>query len=173
MPRLLSAPSGSIPSFAHTVGGTVTFSSTGSVLAPNVTLVNPSGPIIGGWATIGSVNNTVVGNTFDWATVNGSNQIVPLATYQAADKRHPAAPTTRRGQPTPIRSLSRRVTTPSTRSSFNGSAYGMNFTNNADKLTIVSGGIFSNNALGTGNYDNKAAIPNMTFVGSPDSGQLT
>ena len=51
---------GGIPSFSHAVGGTVTFSSTGTINAPNVTLINtaiPANAIIGGWATIGTTAN--------------------------------------------------------------------------------------------------------------------
>jgi autotransporter-associated beta strand protein len=72
---------GTLASFNHTIGGTVTFSGTGTHMAPNVTLVNPTNPIIGGWATIGTLNSAT-NNTLDWATVNGGGQIVPLSTYQ-------------------------------------------------------------------------------------------
>ena len=74
---------GVTPSFSHAPGGTVTFSSTGTINAPNVTLINtaiPANAIIGGWATIGTTANP--NGPLDWATVNGSGNIVPLATYQ-------------------------------------------------------------------------------------------
>jgi fibronectin-binding autotransporter adhesin len=159
---------GSVPSFNHVIGGTVTFSNTGTIMAPNVTLVNPTNPIIGGWATIGTVSDTV-SNTFNWATVNVANQIAPLATYQPLTS---APLSTDNAQGT---ALTDTVTLAGGNNSvntlsFNGSNYGLKFTNNTDVLTIVSGGIFSNDGTGTGNYDNKTATPRMTFVGSPDSG---
>ena len=99
---------GVTPSFSHAVGGTVTFSSTGTINAPNVTLINtaiPANAIIGGWATIGTTGNAS-SNTLDWATVNGSGQVVPLASLPAADCHCPRLRTTRRGPPRPTRSRS-------------------------------------------------------------------
>src|SRR5207253_1048869 len=146
---------GTIPSFNHTIGGTATFSTTGTHIAPNVTLVNPTNPIIGGWATIGTVSSTT-NNTFDWATVNGSNQIVPLAAYQPLSATPLATDNARGSAATDTITLANTSSSVNTLS-FNGSNYGLNFTNNTDLLTVVSGGIFANNAIGTGNYDNKLA----------------
>jgi hypothetical protein len=166
---------GTIPSLNHSVGGTVTFSSTGNINVPNVTLVNPTNAIIGGYATIGTTTSTSA-NNLDWATVNGAGRIVPLATYQpltanpaATDNAQVTANTT-----TPAVTLAGSASNTYTVNTlaFNGANFAMNFTNNTDLLTIGSGGILSTNATGTGNYDNKDATPNMTFVGSPDSGVL-
>ena len=165
---------GVTPSFSHATGGTVTFSSTGTINAPNVTLTNtaiPANAIIGGWATIGTTGNAS-SNTLDWATVNGSGQVVPLASYQSLTAL-PAATDNAQGTAatgTVTLAGSAANTYAVNTLSFNGANYGLKFTNNTDVLTIGSGGIFSTNATGTGNYDKKAATPNMTFVGSPDSG---
>ncbi|HZJ15340.1 MAG TPA: autotransporter-associated beta strand repeat-containing protein, partial [Chthoniobacteraceae bacterium] len=159
---------GASPSLSHAIGGTVTFSSTGTVMAPNVTLVNPTNPIIGGWATIGTVNDLFF-NTFDWATVDGSNQVVPLAAYQPLTSAPLSTDNAQGSATTDTVTLNAGTNTVNTLS-FNGSNYGMRFTNNTDVIVIGAGGIFSTNATGNGNYDNKAATPNMTFVGSPDSG---
>lgn len=160
---------GTIASLSHTMGGTVTFSSTGTVMAPNVTLVNtsiPANAIIGGWATVGGVSSTT-SNTFNFATVSGG-QIVPLAAYQALTS---APLSTDNAQGT---AATDTVTLASSKTvntlSFSGSAYGLKFTAATDVLTIGAGGIFSNNATGTGHFDNKANITNMSFVGSADSG---
>ncbi len=80
----LTLGSAAIPSIVHNIGGTVTFSPTGTIMAPNQPLVNttvPANAIIGGFATIGTVSSPT-SNTLNFATVNGSGQIVPLASYQ-------------------------------------------------------------------------------------------
>jgi hypothetical protein len=69
---------GTIPSITRTVGGSVNFSSTGTVKLPNITLQNPTNPIVGGYATIGPMN----GSGLNWATVDGTGTVVPLASYQ-------------------------------------------------------------------------------------------
>ena len=165
---------GVTPSFSHAPGGTVTFSSTGTINAPNVTLINtaiPANAIIGGWATIGTTGNAS-SNTLDWATVNGSGQVVPLASYQPLTALPAATDNAQGTAATDTVTLAGSATNTYTVNtlSFNGSNYGLKFTNNTDVVTIGSGGIFSTNATGTGNYDNKAATLNTTFVGSPDSG---
>ena len=72
---------GTVPSFNRVTGGTVVFSNTGTIKAPNVTLEDATNPIIGGWAAIGATP-IVLNEQLDWATVNGSGNVVPLATYQ-------------------------------------------------------------------------------------------
>ena len=84
---------GVTPSFSHAAGGTVTFSSTGTINAPNVTLINttiPANAIIGGWATIGTTAN--VNGPLDWATLDGSGNVVPLAAYQPLPTTGTATP---------------------------------------------------------------------------------
>lgn len=167
---------GAAQSITHAApGGTVTFSSTGTIMAPNQPLVNtgiPANAIIGGWATIGSVKSTV-SNTLDWATVSGG-QVVPLAAYQPLTALPAATDNAQGSAATDTVTLAGSGTNSYTVNtlSFKGSNYGLKFTNNTDKITIGAGGIFCTDATGTGNYDNKAATPNMTFVGSPDSGAV-
>lgn len=67
---------GSISSFTRTTGGTVLFAvgAGSSVKAPNVTLTNG---IIGGWAVTG----TAGGTGLNFATTDGSGNIIPFAGY--------------------------------------------------------------------------------------------
>ena len=174
---------GTIASISHSVGGTVTFSSTGTVLAPNQTLVNTSVPanaIIGGFATIGTVTSTS-SNTLDWATINGSGQIVPLGAYQNLTTSPTATDNAKAdfssGQITFGQTQNATVNTLYiTGNSGAGDALNdhsqvewattdVHNVSATGRLTIVSGGIISNNAGGTGHYDNKSDIPNMGFIG--------
>jgi autotransporter-associated beta strand protein len=173
---------GTVPSFNHSMGGTVTFSNTGTVMAPNVTLVNPVNPIIGGWATIGTVNSPV-SNTLDWATVNGANQVVPLATYQilttAAAATDNAKANFSAGQVTFANAGSATInslyvtgnsgpgtsTNDASQIDFISADPTVQANRSTFRITVTSGGILCTDAGGTGHYDNKLDTPNMAFIG--------
>src|SRR5262249_43453113 len=107
-----------------------------------------------------------------WATVNGGGQIVPLSTYQPLTALPASTDNAQGTAATDTVTLAGSADNHYSVNtlSFNGSNYGLKFTNNTDVLTIGAGGIFSTNATGTGNYDNKLHTLNMTLVGAPDSG---
>ena len=67
---------GVLPSFSRSTGGTALFAvgAGSTVNAPNLTLANG---IIGGWAVTG----TAAGTGLDFATRDGSNNIVPFTSY--------------------------------------------------------------------------------------------
>jgi fibronectin-binding autotransporter adhesin len=146
-----------VPSFSRVTGGTVTFSSTGTINAANVTLADG---IIGGWATIGTTAN--VNGPLDWATVNGSGNVVPLATYQTLV----AAPlATDNSQLLAGGS----VTLATGNHTINSLSLGgtVLFATSTNTLTIASGGIISYGGTGTdvmqtGTYQ---PVGNMAFFG--------
>ncbi len=152
---------GGIPSLSHAVGGTVTFSSTGTINAPNVTLINtaiPANAIIGGWATIGTTANP--NGPLDWATVNGSGKIVPLTAYQ------PLVPTPLATDNSQLLAGGGPVTLAAGNNTINSLSLGdtLLFTNQADTLTIASGGIISYGGTGTANYQGNTYRPISNFA---------
>ena len=155
---------GVIPSFSHAPGGTVTFSSTGTINAPNVTLINtaiPANAIIGGWATIGTTANP--NGPLDWATVNGSGNIVPLVAYQ------PLVPTPLATDNAQLLAGAGPVTLAAGNNTINSLSLGdtLLFTNQGDTLTIASGGIISYGGTGTANYQGNTyrAVSNFATIG--------
>ena len=142
---------------AASPGGTVNFSpnATGSIFLPNVGLANG---IIGGWATIGAIDNS---GALDFATVNGSGKVIPLAAYAgtltagAAANVQLAAPAAMGGNQS-INSLYLTGIGAVTFASGN-------------TLTIGSGGIISNGATGTiAAANNQPAITNVATLGATD-----
>ncbi len=168
-----------IGSVVHTVGngGTINFSpSTGNIVLTNPgTLVNG---IIGGWATITNPNNTTGG--LDFATVNGSNQVVPLpaASYNTVSyATTPWAATdnvqTNETMTTTGTMLPNVSTTPVTINSLYltgnavmqfGGAYGVTGQNNG-LLIIGTGGIISSGATGSLGVANNKDLTNLAVIG--------
>ncbi len=162
-----------IGSVVHTVGngGTINYSpSTGSIVLTNPpTLVNN---IIGGWATISNPSNTTGG--LDFATVNGSNQVIPLpaASYNtvsfattpwaATDNVQTSETDTTTGttlpnSPTTINSL---YLTGNAVIQFAGALRGANNT-----LVIGSGGIISSGATGSLAVSDNKDLTNLATIG--------
>src|SRR5205814_277907 len=71
---------GSIASLNRSTGGTLNFAvgAGSNVKLPNITLVNPTNPIIGGWAVTG----TAAGNSLNFATTDASGNVISLPSYQ-------------------------------------------------------------------------------------------
>ena len=159
---------GTTPSFSRVVGGTVAFQPAAgtTIKAPNVTLVNsgvPSNAIIGGFAVIGALDNSA---PLDWATVDASNNVVPLAAYQTLTSTPLSTDNAKTvGGLTTLAAGSQTVNT-----FYSTLDSRVTTTNTGDTLVIGAGGIISQGATGTGHYDNKANITNMAFIGTQDSG---
>ena len=171
---------GTIPSLARSVGGTVDFViPAGSVVnTPNVTVSNG---IIAGWAVVGSYG----GSGINWATTDGSQNIVPFSSYQTFSTASAATDNAKynatgntsinltanltvnslylTGGSTPVTGI---TATGGTKTYYNGITFGNGVSAGSTVLlTIGSGGIISSGATGVGHYNNKADTPNMAFIG--------
>ena len=159
-----SAPATSGNVAAH-AGGTVNFSvgSGAAINLPNVTLNNG---IIGGWATVGKLDNT---GALDFATVDGGGNVTPLSTY---------ATTLGLGATSNVQ-LNSTVTgtTQAINSLYLTGGGNISFGTSNQLITIASGGIISNGATSAVvAANNQPAIPNCAsigIIGGAASGSLT
>lgn len=157
----LTFGSGALQSFNRSAGSSVNFSSTGTIKAPLVTLTNG---IIGGWATIGNPDSNSGANILDFATVDGSGNIVSLATYALNDFTLATNNVKVDGTGAPIQlaadtTINSLYLTGGARIGFGG--------NGTRLLTIGTGGIISNAATVTLGAQNQPDITTAAVIGNP------
>ena len=162
LPSLSRTTAGASGNNAPAPGGTVNFSptSTGTINLANISLTNS---LIGGWATIGSLDNS---GALDFATVNGSGNVIPLASY-ASDLTSNATHNVKLSASTP-------VTSPTTINSLYLTANGaVALGSTSTALVLGSGGLISNGAtLTIAANNNQPAITNAAIINS-GGGTLT
>ncbi len=139
------------------IGATVVFQSPSGVILPKPNL--SAGGIIGGWAVIGKTDNT---STLDFATTDGSNNVVPLSSYTSDTLTGSLATANVKIDNTQAFSTSNTIHS----LSLTGPAQ-INFSS-AATLTVGSGGIISNGATGSVPINGgMGMINNMAIVGGP------
>ena len=153
----LTFGSASLASISRSIGGTVNFSNTtnGTIILPDVTLSNS---IIGGYATIGDLSG---GSTINWATTNGSNQVVAYTGYTA-----PTLSGTNNSTANAQLSGTQAISASGSVNSLYLTGGG-NLTFTGGTLTIGSGGIISNGGTQTvAAGGNQPAITGATLIGA-------
>src|SRR5439155_2778844 len=154
-----------LPGFARSAGATVNFSAGGTTKVPNVTLTNG---IIGGWATVGNVDSNAPSNALDFAAVDGSNNIVPLATYSLNDFSASTNNTKVDGSAgTGGRvSLAAGITTINSLYMTGTGGISFNGSGSTNTLVIGAGGILANGTTQTLGSSNQPDLTNAAVIGN-------
>jgi fibronectin-binding autotransporter adhesin len=159
-----------INSLVRNIGSSINFAPTSSTAVVALTNSTLSQGILGPWATIGDL--TGAGN-LDWATVNGSSQVVPLGSAGVGTYNTSTTTSTWPGTNVQVNS-----TVTLSASANPGSLYltgaaiiGSSATTNT--ITIGNGGVIVNGGSGTGTFSGGVATTGVVLLGNSASGSGT